>query len=450
MLRGFQGLQGPAGLSSVISVSDTVFVSKTGNDQTGRVGDPARPFLTLNAAVAAAKTIPSLQRTIRLTAGTFNVSHLTIDVSLNLQGDRGTLIVATTPLVLYGDTKYTNVRASNLKLSATDNTCLSVTGKSNFLGYGVEIEGEFTTTGGSIITGTSQASIGLFHSTITLYPYPNLSQPIHMLSCEGGISVIGSTLVILGRVFPTPTTFGPIVFIKGSSFIYMQSGSLYIEMENPLTNPANPLGTYNFQSISLLELTGTSDVSLFDNSLSILSLKFVGKDYDIPIGDYFYLFSPTSTTAGSIITIQGLSIDVFRRFVNPTLNFPQDTLVNNYTSIHTDVRSLPDVGFLIGTEGTIKPQGIAPNAVEVTGPFQALLNNYLMVVTQPASIVLPRGYNGQTMVVINAQSTTVTVTYNAIDGSFQEIPVMAGNSATFYYLLSKDRWYGVFSNGIGF
>jgi len=54
------------------------------------------------------------------------------------------------------------------------------------------------------------------------------------------------------------------------------------------------------------------------------------------------------------------------------------------------------------------------------------------------------------MVVINAQSTTVTVTYNAVDGSFQEIPVMAGNSATFYYLQSKDRWYGVFSNGIGF
>ena len=123
MLRGFQGLQGPAGLSSIISVSDTVFVSQTGNDQSGRIGDPAKPFLTLNAAVAAAKTISSLQRTIRLTAGTFEVSHLTIDASLNLQGDRGTLIVATTPLVLYGDTKYTNVRASNLKLLAVDNTC---------------------------------------------------------------------------------------------------------------------------------------------------------------------------------------------------------------------------------------------------------------------------------------------------------------------------------------
>jgi len=202
-----------------------------------------------------------------------------------------------------------------------------VTGKSNFLGYGVEIEGEFTTTGGSIITGTSQASIGLFQCKITLSPYPNLTQPIHMLSCKGGLSIIGSTLVILGRVFPTPTTFGPIVFIEGSSFIYMQGGSLYIEMENPLTNPANPLGTYNFQSISLLELTSTSDVSLFDNSLSILSLQFVGKDYNIPIGDYFYLLSPSSITAGSIITIQDLT---YRRL--PTIRQPDSQLPSRHSS----------------------------------------------------------------------------------------------------------------------
>lgn len=254
---------------------------------------------------------------------------------------------------------------------------------------------------------------------------------------NGGIALVNSTLVILGRVFPEPAKFGPIVYLRADVFLFSEGGSFYIEMENPLASTTAPLGTYDFQEISLLETRGSSDIHLYGNSLDILSLKFVGKDYNIPIGNYFYLFSPSSVTAGSIILIQSLGINVFRRFVNSVLNFPQDTLVNNYTSIHTDVRDLPDVGFLIGTEGTIKPQGIAPRGLEVTGPYIALLSDHTMIATTASEIVLPKGYNGQIMVVLDDSSHNIPITYTSLNGTIQTFTATPGTAD----LASKDRWY---------
>ena len=74
-----------------------------------------------------------------------------------------------------------------------------------------------------------------------------------------------------------------------------------------------PLNSYDFDSISLLDTRGSSNIDLYNNSLDILSLKFVGSNYNIPIGNYFYLFSPASATTNSIIRIQVLGINVFRR-----------------------------------------------------------------------------------------------------------------------------------------
>lgn len=435
----------PIILSQSINVSDTVFVSNSGDDSTGQVGNLAKPFRTLSAALVAVKTISSPQRTISLSPGTYLANNLTIDLALYLTGSLGTTITAETPIIIYGQGSHVDVVVDNLSFSSTNHACFHLTGKSNLLCYNTIINGIYQEKGGDIVVTDPNCSLALFHSKVILRPYPGVGN-IYLINAQGGVSLLSSTLVILAQKFPPPAVFGPIVYVRGDNFLYSQNGSFYIEMENPRLSPAElPLNSYNFQSISLLESQSPSNIDFFDNSLDILSLVYGGtaQAYNTPIGDYFYLLSPSSVTANSVIRLQSLGINVFHSFVNPTLNFPQDTLVNNYTGIYTDVRTLPDVGFLIGAGGTIKPQGMAPSMVEVTGPYIALLTDFSMIVTNDASIKLPSGYNGSIMVIVNDSPSDTPVTYDFINGGFQTFTVVPGSRLKVQYLASRDKWYEI-------
>ena len=140
-MQGLQGPQGPSGVTN-IPMSDTVFVSATGSDGSGQIGNMARPFRTISAAIAAAKTITSIQRTVSISSGTYEVDGLVIDYSLYIQGTVGTLIKAITPITITGTTSYTNIRADNVAFYASNSTLFTLTGKCNLLCYSCRLDAE--------------------------------------------------------------------------------------------------------------------------------------------------------------------------------------------------------------------------------------------------------------------------------------------------------------------
>jgi len=66
---------GGGGGAASISRPKEIFVTTDGNDSTGTVGDPSKPFLTVNAAIVAGEASGSFY-TVMVGTGTFNVSRI--------------------------------------------------------------------------------------------------------------------------------------------------------------------------------------------------------------------------------------------------------------------------------------------------------------------------------------------------------------------------------------
>lgn len=403
--RGLQGIQGPAGPAANVPISQVAFLSLTGNDATGQLGNMANPFRTFPAAVQAASTVPT-GGTVFVSPGDYEAGDITITNSLYVVGFQTDPIniVVVQPLTINGGAVYVN----NASFVGKNVPLCNVTNNGTFyVAEGCVVRVDYTQDGTytSMFLADDSSYIAVDVASAILNVSTGLSNT-YSLTKGGKVIVSGAVISIT-----TPSTSGnmPNILLFDEPILAMNNSEIV---------------AFVYDNVMYQALT------LFSGTSSVVSSDFRTSNYQTSnIGGSFQIGTSSSTLFINMV-IRGSA-----RFnnLNPSPSGTYDIL--------WDTPFVPDTGFNVNNTGSLKTQGLSTAAKEVYSDYQIVINDYLIVYggSGNASITLPaKTQNGAIYVIYNDSDSTVTI----YQGDGTEFYTLASHSSVTIHFVNSvpDKW----------
>jgi len=456
-MQGLQGPQGPPGVT-VINTSNTAYVSNSGNDGTGQVGNAARPFLTLDAALAATmKTdanTPDISNdtnsgTIYLYTGIYSLDSQTltgfadslgIHTNIHIVGpgfSDVTINITGAPLTLnnINITFHSVTLASvNMPVIVTDPNTLAVIISFSNCYVQSTYNGSSSPGTNYVVAAYANSFIRFDNSVVALFSTPDNPTDIVMVYNEFSMTMSKTRLysyIISPGLTNVPSKLD---FVGGKGDFDLTYN--YILLSVP--------GNAEFSNVSVIYPTGTLTLSLIELGMA----NFI-PGTQIPAGKLFQFFDPSSTIDNnSNFTLSNVTITGLSSFENVSTVFPA---IGSYRNVSWDFDSLPDNGFFVDKYGGINVRTLAPEATSFSGDYTLTLIDYLLVFTGNTGTLtlLPANNNGRIISVVNGGTGSLTITTSttgliapnvlAVMGSVS-IVLQPGRGITLQYITSLNQW----------
>lgn len=442
MVRGFQGLQGPPGPSVPIPTSHTAYVSETGNDLTGQLGDRAKPFQTLDAAIKAGDSLSHL--TVIVAAGTYTLSYLPVGrvlpppavlSDLLESGNSYTKHIVIVGAYIYSTTILTNgltfsgllITFNNVYLRSVNQPVLSAINSLLLLNscYIQSTYNESSSGGLNYIVYATNTLVSVSRGSFSLISTPG--NPTNIIVCYSDVGLNLHYCRFYHYAYAQtsvniPTTL-TLVGGRGSIITFFT--------EAYLGEPGND----EYSIVSVVYLDGPTKLTMQDCAITTSNVGSL-----IPAGQLFQFFDPTSTLDPSNdLVVNNFSLNGVSKFVKVSTELPPG---GSYQNIAWDIEAIPTGGFYVNRHGLIGANGIALTTNMVSGSYTISSNDYLVYSTGTEVILGDTRSSGvpivegRVVVIVNGGTGPLAVTGHL---AFSSPVLEPTTSATFQYL-SKVGW----------
>lgn len=450
----------PLILSQSINASNSVYVSNTGDDSTGQVGNLAKPYRTFQAALAAVANIAEI--TIFLYPGTYTIDNMNltgttrpVSVLTNIEDGTG-FGHLNTRIVIIGS-GINNTRVNVTSTIITDTVYMSLQDM-----YIASINMPLI----SAKNGSLNFSNCYIQTTYNTSSDPAIN-PNYIVYTTGSVLRVYSGSFILISTPGNPTNVVMTYSDYLATYLYTRFyHDAYSQTSTDILTSLTTMGghgeiaayyteTYlvepgndEYSTVSVIYLDGQANVVLQDNSILALTAGS-----PVPAGNLFKFFDPKSTLSPSnTITITNQAISGLSNFTTVDTSLPP----GSYQNIAWDTNTISSGGFFVNKVGAINANGLSATTNTVSRPnYTPNDSDYLIFYTGTApdnAIVLSSTTStgnpindGRIIVVFNGTDNQITVVGDVLGANLvpyrvSYLPLQSSESATFQYVASQNTW----------
>ena len=400
------------------------YVSTSGSDKKGKVGDMTKPFRTISEALRASNNVVVLPgiytESITITGKAKPVKVPNSPVQ-DIKGDITTIVIRgasgyNTRIDLTSPIRCDKVslKLKNLTVAAVNMSAIEAS--DSFLDisecYIQSTYNSKASTGTNYVVHTVN-TFTRFQAALILLTEPTNPADLVMFYAEGNTSLIEYTrfihnaLEIHGHNIPTKLDI-----VGGSGNFILSFTELLLEAP----------GNVQFNNINMIDLTGPTTLSMDNNTFTTFT-----PNTPIPAGKSFSLISEQGTKSN--ISVVNQTMIGLRRFENVNTTLPQ----GSYRNISWDIEQLPTIGFSVSKSGGVRLSSMSTQVTKASGTYHTKESDYL--ITGADDVHLTPSAIGRMIVVANT-GTGVTVIHGKIVSSYSVhgvVALKASETATFQY-----------------